>query len=365
MSLRDCECATRRTRHECGSPGAATDTVRAICHTASRYVANLLLSVLGARGARRGMGVLVTSWLLGDIRADRLSAGEIRRLSDLAAYREAVADVLAELAGPRRECPKKAAAERILTRRLSEPEFAMILSATPAGEDAAVRRVLREVRAYQPSARSSARNLAAMIRIALLAQIDVLWWGHLPPYQSDADVRGSAELLDLDGLRRDSMLLFNYRRQASTLVARAARAAERKAAPGRSPLTAGLRFAYARPELIVLLNQIAADFADLAPPGAPPLWVTSLVRSVAHQHHLRDLGYAALVPSAHCVGFAADIEMTWFRQFGADEALQSVLLARQHAGELNVIDEGQAWHVCIQPGAGRALRLVPAHRSGG
>jgi hypothetical protein len=24
-----------------------------------------------------------------------------------------------------------------------------------------------------------------------------------------------------------------------------------------------------------------------------------------------------------------------------------------------VIDEGQAWHVCVCPGAGRALRLVP------
>ena len=307
----------------------------------------------------------MASWLLGDIRADGLSAGDIRRLSDLAAYREAVADVLAELAGPRRQCPKKAAAERILTRRLSEPEFAMILSATPAGEEAAVRRVLREVRSYQHSERSSARNLAAMIRIALLAQIDVLWWGHLPPYESDADVNGSADLLDLDGLRRDGMLLFHYRRQASTLLARAARKAERKAAPGRAPQTAGLRFAFARPELIVLLNQIAADFADLAPPGTPQLWVTSLVRSMAHQQHLRDLGYAALIPSAHCVGYAADIEMTWFRQFSADQALQRVLLERQHAGELNVIDEGQAWHVCVRPGAGRALRLVPGRRNGG
>ena len=307
----------------------------------------------------------MTGWLLGELRADGLSAGDIRRLSDLAAYREAVADVIAELAGPRGECPKKAVAERILTRRLSEPEFAMILSATPAGEDAAVRRVLREVRSYQYAARSSARNLAAMIRIALLAQIDVLWWGHLSPYPSDADVYGSADLLDLDGLRRDGMLLFHYRRQASTLVTRAARAAERKAAPDRLPQTAGLRFAFARPELIVELNQIAYEFKEFAPPGTPPLWVTSLVRSVTHELHLSDLGYAVLMPSAHCVGYAADIEMTWFRQFGAAEALQRVLLERQHAGELNVIDEGQAWHVCVRPGSGRALRLVPGHQSRG
>ena len=306
----------------------------------------------------------MTGSLAWDLRADG-SAGELRRLADLATYREAVADLLAELAGPRDQRPRTAAAERILTRRLSEPEFAMVLSATPAGEDVAVRRVLREVRSYQQTALSSAGNLAAMIRIALLAQIDVLWWGHLAPFEADSDVRDCDELLDLDGLRRAGMLLFRYRHQASTLLARAARSAERKAAPGRYPQTAGLRFAFSRPELIVLLNQIAADFAALAPPGCPPLWVTSLARSVEYQRHLRDLGYAALLPSAHCVGYAADIEMSWFRQYGADEALQSVLLARQHAGELNVIDEGQAWHVCVRPGAGRALRLVPSHRAGG
>jgi hypothetical protein len=297
--------------------------------------------------------------------ADDLSAGVARRLSDVAAYREAVADLLAELAGPSGEGPKAATAERVLTRRLSESEFAMIFSATPSGPEAAARRVLREVRSYQHSARSSADNLTAMIRIALLAQIDMLWWGHLPAYEADSDVQAAIDLLDLDALRRDGKLLFRYRRQASTLIGRAARSAERIAAPGWAPRTAGLRFACARAELIVLLNQISADFAGLAPPGTPRMWVTSLARSVTHQRHLRDLGYAALLPSAHCVGYAADIEMTWFRQFDADDALQQVLLERQRAGEINVIDEGQAWHVCVRPGAGRALRLIPDHVMGG
>ena len=307
----------------------------------------------------------MTGWLLkGEPTADDLSAGAARRVSDVAAYREAVADLLAELAGPRGTSPRAAAAERVLTRRLSEPEFTMIFSATPAGPDAAARRVLREVRSYHHSSRSSATNLTAMIRIALLSQIDVLWWGHLSAYQADSDVRAATDLLDLDALRRDGKLLFRYRRQAATLIARAARSAERKAAPGHVPRTAGLRFACARAPLVVVLNQIAADFAGLAPAGTPQLWVTSLTRSVTHQLHLRDLGYAALLPSAHCVGFAADIEMTWFRQFEADEALQQVLLERQREGEINVIDEGQAWHVCIRPGAGRALSLIPDQQKG-
>ncbi|MGO8955863.1 MAG: DUF5715 family protein [Streptosporangiaceae bacterium] len=291
-------------------------------------------------------------------------AGAARLDADLSAYRGAVVDVLDELTAIS-ELPNAAAAERILARRLAEPEFAVILSATLPGPEAAMRRVMREVRTYQQNARSSAANLPAMIRIALLSQIDLLWWGHLPEYQADDDVLRSGELLDLDALRSGGMLLFRYRRQTSTIFGRAVRSAERMAVPGRAPRTAGLRLAWARAELVVLLNQIAAEFARLAPAGTPRLWVTSLTRSVEHQQHLRSLGYAALLPSAHCVGFAADIEMAWFRQFQADRVLQELLYDHQRAGNLNVIDEGQAWHVCVRPGAGRALRLIPEQQMSG
>jgi Family of unknown function (DUF5715) len=309
--------------------------------------------------------VLVTNWVVSrEAGADDLSPGAARRQSDVEAYREAVTDVYTELASLG-ESPGTAMAERILARRLTEPEFAIVFSAMPSGPDAAIQRVLREIRIYTKSARSSAANLARMIRIALLSQVDVLWWGNVAPYHSDADVHNAPDLLDLDALRRDGLLLFQYRRQPGSLLARAARSAERLAVPDRTPLTAGLRFACARAELIVLLNQIAADFARLAPAGTPRLWVTSLTRSVTHQRHLRSLGYAALLPSAHCIGYAADIEMYWFRRFQADEALQRLLLDRQQAGEINVIDEGQAWHLCVCPGAGRALRLVPDHQTAG
>ncbi len=289
--------------------------------------------------------------------------GEARRDRDVAAYREAVADVLAELAGSRRSTGP-AATERILARRLREPSFAPVLGAVPGGPDAVVDRVLGEARTYRRSPRSSADNLTAMIRIALLAQIDQLWWGFLPMLATDADVVNAPDLLHLEALRRDDRLLFSYRLQYTTLPGRVARSAERHAMPGRRPRTAGLRFPCARAELVVLLNQIAAEFASRTPPGTPRLWVTSLTRSVSYQRNLRALGYAAVVPSAHCVGYAADVEMAWFRRFDVDGALQAVLLERQRAGEVNVIDEGQAWHICARPGAGRALRLIPEQVSG-
>ncbi len=224
-------------------PARALDSARAICHTASRYVVKLLLSVLSVRwgcAVLRGClwqgGCSATS----DLMACRLGRyGGCRTWPFIARLSPMCSRSWQVLAA---SAPKAAAAERILTRRLHEPEFAMILSATPAGEDAAARRVLREIRSYQHTERSSARNLAAMVRIALLSQIDALWWGHLPSYESDDDVRHADDLLDLDGLRRDDMVLFRYRRQATTLLARAARSAERRAAPGRVPQTAGLRF---------------------------------------------------------------------------------------------------------------------------
>jgi hypothetical protein len=289
--------------------------------------------------------------------------GEARRDRDVAAYRDAVADMLAELAGAYRSTGQ-AAIERILARRLREPAFATVLGAVPGGPDAVLGRVVGEVRTYRRNPRSSADNLTAMVRIALLTQIDQLWWGYLPALRGDADVLNAPDLLHLEALRRDNKLLFSYRLQPTTLLGRVARSAERRAASGRAPRTAGLRFPCARSELVILLNQMAAEFASRTPPGTPRLWVTSLARSVNHQRHLRALGYAAMLPSAHCVGYAADVEVSWFRQFRVDRTLQAVLLERQLAGEVNVIDEGQAWHVCVRPGAGHALRLVPEQRNG-
>jgi hypothetical protein len=114
---------------------------------------------------------------------------------------------------------------------------------------------------------------------------------------------------------------------------------------------------------VLLLNQLAAGLAAETGPRTPALWVTSLARSIEHQRRLRALGYAASLPSAHCVGYAIDIEMAWFGQFGARPALEALLLGRQQAGQVNVIDEGQAWHVCLSPEAAGDL-LASAAQGG-
>jgi uncharacterized protein DUF5715 len=283
-------------------------------------------------------------------------------LPSLGSFRAAVSDLVNEVG----QCTSTDArcAEHILGRRLEEDEFATVLEATPDGWDATVAKLLFEVRNYEPIPRNATSSLASLVRISLLAQIDAVWWGRTPSYQSDFDVRDSADLVDLDSLGAQGRLAFRYRHQAMTLMARAARSAERRALPGRSPRTAGLRLPRARPQAVTWLNELAEEFAAIAPDGTPPLWVTSVARSVEHQRHLKSLGYIALLPSAHCVGYAADIEMKWYRRFHAHRILRGLLLDRQRAGEVNVIDEGQAWHVCLRPEPTHGSLPVPAPRPG-
>jgi hypothetical protein len=274
------------------------------------------------------------------------------RALDLARYREAVVDIAAEIASPvpvpvSRNGGALARVETVLARRLDDPELAGVLSATQGSPAAAGIRLLADLGDYRAEQRATPADAATLLRISLLAQIDALWWGSVRPYPTDEDVADSVDLVDLARLR----LPIRFRRQPATRWGRARRAAVRRLWPDRSPHTAGLRSTRTRPELGRLLGELARAFDAGKPAGCPSMWVTSLARSVAHQRRLRRLGYPALLPSAHCVGYAVDVELFWFRRFGADDGLRSAMLDRQADGDLNVIDEGQAWHVCISPTA--------------
>jgi hypothetical protein len=264
----------------------------------------------------------------------------------IGAYRDAIDDLMIELAGhgASRDARK---VTMVLSERLAEREFVDVFAATPDGVEATQRMVMAEAEAFRTNDRSSATDRAALIRIYLLAQIDAIWWGHSRPFATDVDIETAADLVTIDTMPVE----FRYRRQARTLPVRAWRAAERRIVPDRRPRTAGLRFTQARPAVVELINQLAVEFRSLAPRGTPPLWVNSMTRSVGHQHRLRALGYAAILPSSHCTGYGVDIEMNWYRRYGAHGVLQRLLLGHRDAGRMNVIDEGQAWHICVSPTA--------------
>lgn len=291
----------------------------------------------------------------------RAPAGLSRQLAsvepDLDAYRAAVADLLVEV-GALASAASTAARQVLVDQRLREPAIAAVLDATPQGLVGARETLLLELARYQPQERTSASDLTALVRIYLLSRIDVMWWRDASPYRTDEQVRDSADLVDLEWLHRRDLLRFRYQEQPTTLLGRGARALQRRIRPSAAPHTAGLLFRRARREMVALLNDVGREFTAHAPSGTPPLWVTSLVRSAEHQHRLRRLGYAAMLPSGHCLGWSADVEMAWFNRFGARDTLAELLLARQRAGEVNVVDEGQAWHLCLAPGSRGRLRRV-------
>ena len=264
----------------------------------------------------------------------------------LLCYRAAVDDLVE---ASRRSAPSGLVRAERFVARLRQPEFTAVLSRLDGGVDIVAARLMDEIRNYQPNARSSAGDLPTFVRIFLLSQIDSVWWSRTAPFVSDTDVLRSTELVDLTPLRSAKMLRFQYRTQSAGLPGRARDWAQRQALPTIRPRTAGLRFTRSRPAVVAVVNQIAGELAAVLPPETPRLWVTSMVRSVQHQHRLRSLGYAAVLPSSHCVGYACDVEMQWFRRFDQDNLLARLLLERQEAGQLNVIDEGQAWHLCVNP----------------
>lgn len=277
--------------------------------------------------------------------------------SRLFGYRMAVDDLVKEVSRHPRPSDLLTA-EGFATKRLGQPEFTAVLSRLDGGVDAVAPRLIREIRNYQPSLRCSASDLPTYVRISLLSLIDSVWWRGAAPFMSDADVLGSTDLVDLRPLRLAKMLRFQYRTQPTGLPGRALDWAQRQAFPAIRPRTAGLRFTRSRPAVVAVVNEVARELAAALPPRTPPLWVTSMVRSVQHQHHLRSLGYAAVLPSSHCVGYACDLEMRWFRRFDRDNLLARLLLERQESGQLNVIDEGQAWHLCVNPLACDELQAV-------
>jgi hypothetical protein len=284
----------------------------------------------------------------------RAATSSTRTVPDVKLYRAAIADLVSDIAA-HTDPLNLAKAERVVLDRVHEPEMAAVLSVTPKGQEGAVNELLSALRRNRGGTGVTS-DLTAVVRIFLSSQIDAMWWGRTSPYQTDADLLASPDLVDLDGLRRKRPLGFRYRRQPSGMAGRLARAAERRLWPSRTPHTAGVRFCHTRPEAVVLLSQVSADLARVAPAGTPQPWVTSMARSVAHQQRLRALGYPAVLPSAHCVGYAVDVEMAWFRRFKADRALACLLLERQDCGDANIIDEGQVWHMCVNPAAAPRLR---------
>ncbi|MGC4935123.1 DUF5715 family protein [Gordonia sp. DT30] len=237
--------------------------------------------------------------------------------------------------------------DSLIRRELSEPDLYGIVGQF-SDADFRIDELVEAARRFRPTDNSTASTTAAMVKVQLLSMLDAVWCAGHSPYATDEEVRSATDLVDLVAARCRGELRFDFRVQIYDRPRRVVRAADRRLLSGRSPRTIGMRLPYARPAMVSLLNSIADDFAS-ACPRAPRLWVNSTVRSASYQKDMRSAGYLAVSGSSHCVGWAADIEMAWMAARGHADVLAAILTSRAATGRVNVIDEGQAWHLCLDP----------------
>jgi len=236
----------------------------------------------------------------------------------------------------------------VVADALARPSLGF-LSILEGGPDRLVAQSVEEFRRFTPSPASNASSGAGLVRILLLQNVDLLWWADEPDFVTDADVAASSGLIDLVDERRRGRVAFSFGVASDGWVRRGRDFAVQRLFPDREPRGPGLSCTRIRPAMQGVLNEVAVATRAAAPAGTPPVRVTSVTRTVEHQRRLRALGFSALLPSAHCRGWAADLEVAWFERFGAADALRGVLLDYLDRGVLNVIDEGRAWHVCLNP----------------
>jgi hypothetical protein len=275
-------------------------------------------------------------------------AADTRGLGAASEFRRQIANLVDELAIGR---PSAADVARELDDWLRHPDVRRVIERVPGGSERVGQAALREYAGFVASPASNATDPLGVLRIVLLQQLDLCWWSHVPDLLDAAAVTSSPELIDLRWLRRAGGVDFGFGVASDGLLRRGRDFVVQRLRPAREPRGPGLPFLGARPEMVALLNEIAGVVAVLAPSGTPPMWVNSIVRSVEHQRRLRGLGFTALLPSSHCRGWAADIELSWFDRFGAGGVLREVLSDYLTSGVLNVIDEGRAWHDCLSPQA--------------
>ncbi len=231
---------------------------------------------------------------------------------------------------------------------LSHPTLGFLASLR-GGQDRLVTQSVEEYSRFSPSEASNAATGGGLVRILLLQNVDLLWWDDEPDFATSDEIAMATDLVDLVAERRRGNVAFSFGVASDGLIRRARDFAVQRMFPNREPRGPGLAFTAVRPAVLGVLNEIAGITKEKAPKGTPPIRVTSITRTIEHQVRLRSLGFSALSPSAHCRGWAADIEVEWFERFRADAILKDVLLGYLDQGVLNVIDEGRAWHVCLNP----------------
>lgn len=206
-----------------------------------------------------------------------------------------------------------------------------------------------------PAHKRSLDRYRELLGILVAQTPDVAWYAAYPRYASPREILADTSLCCFERLRSDFEVKFQYVRYYAHPLMRvpnALRLRYRRVTnhPGR--YTQGLSLTRSTRAIAALVNTICEQIQADRPRAAPRiLLVNSILRSQQEQQALARIGYIAPRTSSHLNGYAVDIEQTWYRIHDPDtyRAIAGVLDGLFGRHEINLIDEGTHWHICLNP----------------
>lgn len=113
-----------------------------------------------------------------------------------------------------------------------------------------------------------------------------------------------------------------------------------------SPLknSSGMFLPYAPVPMYKFLNKLCEDLGI-------SLVITNVIRSVEYQDKLVKEGHIIPNDSSHLYGYTADIEQKWYKKYAASKhkKIENHLKKLEDEGQVNYVDYGQIWHICLSP----------------
>lgn len=212
---------------------------------------------------------------------------------------------------------------------------------------------LAELSRLFPKNHIDPNRLKILIKILLEQQLETYWYDGFSCYVNAADIKNDVQLYDLTRFPSAFPIKFSFIVLREKGIHRIISPLERRIRgwlnhPAGG--TVGMKTIQCKPEMIALLNEICARVGQVYGKGVS-LQINSIIRTVEHQKHLAHLGYWAPPNSSHSTGYAADIERRWY--YNNNRRLFIIIdqILQEYASRLilNVIDEDQVWHICLNP----------------
>lgn len=212
---------------------------------------------------------------------------------------------------------------------------------------------LQELSRLFPENYTNPDRLRVCINILLQQQVELRWYADFPRYLNSGSLETDPQLYDLTRSPSCYLLKFSFTPLREGGMYRLINGIQRRMRVWRNhPAggTVGMKVTECKLEMIALLNQIC-DRVEGEVGKSIYLQINSIIRTLEHQKYLASLGYWASPRTTHSTGYAADIEREWYYRNDRQlfDAIEQVLEDYQSRSVLNVINEQQVWHICLNP----------------